>query len=648
MGSDDVLRSFKFFEGQVLDMEGFVSTLAAFGYRRHDKVEEEGDFSRRGGVIDCFPATFEYPIRIEWDNNAIVSIESFVLSTGKPFWKHKIVILLPNKAGHRSSAVKSVSSLPKLHPGVGSAGSGFPVSGFVDIKKGDFVVHRDHGVGIYLGIEKIKGIDAQRECLVIRYSGEDRLFVPVDQMHLVQKYISFGARPPKIHSLGSGEWKRSKLRAKKATARVALDLLKLQAMRKAMGGYAFSRDTQWQGEFEKTFKYRQTPDQEKAVGDMKMDMESSYAMDRLLCGDVGYGKTEVAMRAAFKCVMDNKQVAFLVPTTILAEQHYQNFVNRLGAFPVKVEMLSRFKTKREQKAIIEGIHIGSVDIAIGTHRLISPDMNFNDLGLVIIDEEQRFGVKAKEKLKEMRALVDVLTLTATPIPRTLYMSLMGAKDISVINTPPENRMSIETHVVAFDKHLLAQAIERELRRSGQVFFVHNRVDDLEELAREVKKISPESARVEYAHGQMPAKILERIMIDFLSNRIDVLVSTTIIESGIDVPNANTIIVNNADCFGLADLHQLRGRVGRFTKRAYAYFVVKSGKPVEKEARKRLEAIAEYSELGSGFKIAMEDLEIRGAGNLLGIQQHGHISAVGFDLYCHLLREAVATLSGSLN
>lgn len=623
-------RSFKFFEGQTLDIDVFLRSLVTLGYRRQTRVQEEGDFSRRGGIVDVFATTFEYPLRIEWDNDKIHSIESFSVETGKPFWKHKIVILLPKKADRRH-IISKFAEAP-------------PISNFVDIKPGDYVVHQQYGIGIYRGMEKVRGVDPEREHMVISYAFEDKLYVPVDAMHLVQKYIGFGTRHPQVNRLGSSAWRRSKSRARKATVKVALDLLKLQALRKTLGGFAFSKDTEWQEAFEKTFAYRETHDQMKAVLETKKDMESPFSMDRLLCGDVGYGKTEVAMRAAFKCVMDNKQVVILVPTTVLAEQHYQNFVKRIGDFPVRVEMLSRFKTPVQQKDILKGVAEGRVDIVIGTHRLLSPDVSFKDLGLVIIDEEQRFGVKAKEKLKVMRALVDVLTLTATPIPRTLYMALMGAKDISVINTPPENRLSIETHLVPFDKVLLAQAIERELKRHGQVFFIHNRVEDIEDVADEVRGLTPESARVACAHGRMAPQALEKIMVDFLGNRIDCLVSTTIIESGIDVPNANTIIVNNADCFGLADLHQLRGRVGRFTKKAYAYFVVKSGKPLSREARKRLDAIAEYSELGSGFKIAMEDLEIRGAGNLLGLQQHGHIESVGFDLYCRLLRESVASLS----
>jgi len=624
--------TFKFFEGQTIPLESFAAHLIKFGYKHQSQVSEEGDFSRRGGIIDVFPATFEYPVRIEWDNELIHSIESYSLSTGKPFWNHKIVILLPKKTLRHQAALDIKNALP--------------LNAFVDIKKGDYVVHQQHGIGIFLGFEKVAREEGMRDHMIIRYAGEDRLLVPVDQMHLVQKYISFGHKPL-INRLGSGEWRRSKLRAQKATVKVALDLLKLQALRKTLGGFSYSKDTDWQADFEKTFPFKETEDQLKALIETKKDMQASYPMDRLLCGDVGYGKTEVAMRAAFKCVMDDKQVAILVPTTILAEQHYQNFLKRLKAFPVRVEMLSRFRSHSEQKAIINGVATGHVDIVIGTHRLLSSDIHFKDLGLVVIDEEQRFGVKSKEKLKEMRSLVDVLTLTATPIPRTLYMSLMGVKDISVVNTPPENRMAIETHVVEYDKALLKQAIERELRRKGQIYFVHNRVEDIEEVRDMVSGLAPKGARIEYAHGQMPSGVLEKIMVDFLSNKIDCLVSTTIIESGIDVPNANTIIINNADCFGLADLHQMRGRVGRFTRKAYAYFVVRSGKPLTTEARKRLEAIREYSALGSGFKIAMEDLEIRGAGNLLGVQQHGHISAVGFDLYCRLLRDAVATLNKNL-
>lgn len=630
-----MFKSFKFYEGQVFSPEAFLRILSDFGYKREAAVSEEGEFARRGGIIDVFPTTFEYPVRVEWEADSILSINSYSLTTGKPFWNHKIVILLPRKSQGRPFKIAGV---PR----------NFPLNAFVDINRGDYVVHPEQGIGLYEGIEHVRVAGENRAHMVIKYRDADKLLVPAEQMHLVQKYVCPGRVKPRLNRMGSGEWKRTKLRARKATLKVAGDLLQIQALRKALGGYAFSKDTEWQKKFEALFPFSDTPDQAKAAEDTKRDMESSYAMDRLLCGEVGYGKTEVAMRAAFKCVMDNKQVAFLVPTTILAEQHYQNFRKRLENFPLRVEMLSRFRTSASQRRIIEEAAEGRVDILVGTHRLISKDIRFKDLGLVIIDEEQRFGVKDKEKFKELRALVDILTLSATPIPRTLYMSLMGAKEISIINTPPENRIAIETHVVQYDRNLIAQAIERELKRQGQVFFVHNRVEDIERVKEDIEKVSPAGARVSYAHGQMPSKMLERIMVDFLNNRIDVLVSTTIIESGIDVPNANTIIINNADQFGLADLHQMRGRVGRFTKKAYAYFVVHPGKHLSTDANKRLEAIHDYAHLGAGFHIAMEDLEIRGAGNLLGEQQHGHIAAVGFDLYCRLLRESVSALQKTLN
>jgi transcription-repair coupling factor (superfamily II helicase) len=634
-----MFRSFKFFKGETVAVDEFCRSLSELGYKHQAQVADEGEFSRRGGVVDVYPATFEHPLRVAWDGGVIHSVKSFNPSTGELFWDHHIVIILPRKTQSHA------------RPGGVSAGgvsSEVPLSAFVDIKKGDTVVHQQHGIGIYAGMQKLDVRGALGDHMVIRYAGTDRLYVPIDQAHLVQKYISLGGRKPLIRRLGSSEWRRAKMKAQKAAVRVALDLLKLQAMRKALGGHACAKDGEWQAQFEKTFPYKETPDQVKALFDTKKDMESAYPMDRLLCGDVGYGKTEVAMRAAFKCITDGRQVAFLVPTTILAEQHYQNFKKRLANFPVRAEMLSRFKTPAQQKMIIADMAAGKVDIVVGTHRLLSKDIRFDNCGLVIIDEEQRFGVRDKERLKEMRSLVDVLTLTATPIPRTLYMSLMGAKDISTINTPPENRRAIETHVVEHDEALLGQALAREVKRHGQVFFVHNRVEDIEAVCARVRKMAPHGARVDFAHGQMPSKVLERIMVDFLNGQIDILVSTTIIESGIDVPNANTIVINNADCFGLADLHQMRGRVGRFTQKAYAYFVVHRGKPLTLESRKRLEAIHDYSELGDGFKIAMEDLEIRGAGNLLGLEQHGHIANIGFDFYCRLLREAVTALSKNIS
>ncbi|MFA6129578.1 MAG: transcription-repair coupling factor [Candidatus Omnitrophota bacterium] len=622
-----MFKSIKLYLNQGIDLEALAKGLIDFGYKRQEQSSGEGDFSLRGDIVDIFPFSFELPIRIDLHNEKVSSIKTFNPENGQPLWQHNIVIILPYKSSGARTTVFSEE---------------FPLKNFVDLDVGDFVVHNQHGIGKFLGIQKVQAGGGLKDHLVIEYDRNEKLFVPVDSMHLVQKYIAFHSRKPKLYRLGNKEWQRVKERTRKGIAKLAWELLSLQAMRLAGEGFKFSPDTDWQADFEKTFPYQETPDQVKATAEVKQDMESVKPMDRLLCGDVGYGKTEVAMRAAFKAVMDNKQVAYLVPTTILAEQHYKNFISRLKKFPVKVEMLSRFKTGAEQNEIIKGLSCGNVDIVIGTHRLLSPDVSFKNLGLVIVDEEQRFGVKAKEQLKKIKTTIDVLVLTATPIPRTLYMSLMGAKDFSVINTPPQNRLPIKTVVVEYDPDLVAQAIKRELNRKGQVFFLHNRIFDLEKVRDKiVKSLRLSNARIAIAHGQMPAKQLEQVMSDFISGNIDVLVSTMIIESGIDIPNANTIIVNNAHNFGLADLHQLRGRVGRFNRLAYAYFMISQNEVLDSVARKRLIAIEEHSGLGSGFNIAMEDLEIRGAGNLLGQEQHGFIVAVGFDLYCRLLKEAIA-------
>ena len=603
--------------------------LVDFGYKRQESVSEEGDFSRRGGIVDIFPFSFELPIRLELEGDKITSIKTFNPSTGDAVWEHRMVIVLPIKKTH---PVKSLPFSEEL-----------PLDNFVDLDKGDYVVHNQYGIGRFLGLEKIKVKDKYKDHLVIEYDRGEKLFVPTEEMHLVQKYLAFQLRRPKLYRLGTKEWQRIKDRVRKGVQKLAWDLLSLQAMRLSAQGFAYSPDNQWQGQFEETFPFEETPDQVKATMEVKRDMESGRPMDRLLCGDVGYGKTEVALRAAFKATMDNMQVAFLVPTTILAEQHYQNFKFRLKDFPLNVQMLSRFKTKHQQKEILKGLSDGTVDVVIGTHRLLSADIKFKDLGLVIIDEEQRFGVRSKEKLKTLRLTCDVLTLTATPIPRTLYMSLMGAKDLSVINTPPRNRLPIKSIVVKYDQDLIRQAVLRELGRRGQVFFLHNRVEDIEKVKDRLVRILPAETRIAIGHGQMPPKVLEKVMFDFLRGEIQVLVCTMIIQSGIDIPNANTIVINNAHRFGLADLHQVRGRVGRIDKPAYAYFMVPNPETLEQAARKRLESIQEHAALGSGFKIAMEDLEMRGAGNLLGEQQHGFIAAVGFDLYCRLLKEAVSNL-----
>lgn len=622
-----MFHSLKLYIGATIDLTITLKKLSEFGYKRQESVALEGDFSLRGQILDIFPFSFELPIRIELQIDQLASIKTFNPSDGVLLWEHRMAIILPIK---KPAVLKKTDFKEE-----------FPLSNFVDLNVGDYVVHNQHGIGRFLGLGKIKDKDNKlKDHLIIEYDRQEKLYVSVDQMNLVQKYIAFAAKKPKLYRLGSKEWQRTKDRVRKGIQKMAWELLSLQAMRLSVSGFKYSADTDWQKEFEATFPYKETPDQLKVTREVKWDMESGKPMDRLVCGDVGYGKTEVAMRAAFKAVIDNKQVAYLVPTTILAEQHYQNFSQRLRNFAVNIEMLSRFKTRREQKEIIEGINKGRVDIVIGTHRLLSEDVQLNKLGLIIIDEEQRFGVRAKEKLKRLRLNTDVLTLTATPIPRTLYMSLMGAKDLSVIDTPPQNRLPINTIVVEYDQDLIRQAILRELGRKGQVYFLHNRVQDIEKIKERIASILPPSVRLAVGHGQMPSKLLEKIMLDFLKGKIDVLICTMIIESGIDIPNVNTIIINNAHHFGLADLHQLRGRVGRFDRPAYAYFLIPQQEILDSDARKRLAAIQEYTQLGSGFKIAMEDLELRGAGNLLGIEQHGFIAAIGFDLYCRLLRETI--------
>lgn len=625
-----MFKSLKVYSGMTVDIGALSAELVEYGYKRQESVLEEGEFSRRGGIIDIFPSSFELPVRLELDCDKLASIKTFNPSSGEPLWEHRIVIILPVKksAAHKTLAFSEES----------------PLHNFIDLKAGDYVVHNQYGIGRFLGFKDLKVKDKPKGHLVLEYDRGEKLYVPVESMHLVQKYIAFHVRRPKLHRLGGREWQGTKNRTRKGIEKLAWELLTLQAMRLSATRDSFSKDTDWQKEFEDTFPFNETPDQIKATRQVKEDMESSKPMDRLLCGDVGYGKTEVAMRASFKAVMDNRQVAYLVPTTILAEQHYQNFSLRLKDFPLNLEMLSRFKTEAEQKAIIEALAKGAVDVVIGTHRLLSDDVNFKNLGLVIIDEEQRFGVKHKEKLKRIRLTTDVLTLTATPIPRTLYMSLMGAKDLSVINTPPQNRLPIKTIMVEYDQDLVRQSIVREINRKGQVFYLHNRVQDIEKVKEKLARFLPAEIRLAVAHGQMHPKALEETMSVFLKGKIDCLVCTMIIESGIDIPNVNTIIVDNAHMFGLSDLHQLRGRVGRFDRPAYAYFMVPRHDILDTDARKRLKALEEYSQLGSGFNIAMEDLEIRGAGNLLGTEQHGFIALVGFDLYCRLLKEAVSNLA----
>jgi transcription-repair coupling factor (superfamily II helicase) len=534
---------------------------------------------------------------------------------------------------------------------------------FAELEEGDYVVHLQHGIGRYLGLQVLPiglgtkpteiaetQLTAGQECLVIEYAPIDpsqpppKLYVPVTEAHLVSKYVGTGKARPPLNTLGGTRWARAKAQAERAVRDVASELLSIQAARDSQPGHSFAVDTPWQREFEEAFIYEETPDQMKAIGETKTDMERAKPMDRLICGDVGFGKTEVGIRAAFKAVMDGKQVAVLVPTTVLAQQHYNTFRERMADYPVRVELLSRFRTRRAQQQVVKELAAGSVDIVIGTHRLLQGDIAFKDLGLVVIDEEQRFGVMHKEKFKMLRKLVDVLTLSATPIPRTLYLALTGARDMSTIQTPPHDRLPVETIVTQYDERVIRDAIRRELNRGGQVFFLHNRVMTIDTMAQKLRTLIPD-ARIVVGHGQMHSDDLEEVMTEFVNGETDVLLSTTIIESGLDIPNANTIIIDRADRFGLSDLYQLRGRVGRYKHQAYAYLLLPRHGGLVADVRKRLSAIKQYSTLGSGFKIAMRDLEIRGAGNLLGAEQSGHITAVGFELYCQLLKQSVSSLKG---
>jgi transcription-repair coupling factor (superfamily II helicase) len=516
---------------------------------------------------------------------------------------------------------------------------------FSEIAEGDLVVHLEHGIGRYCDIRKFEQNGTIQEVAVLEFANQARLYVPFEQAFLISRYVGVGKRLPPLSTLGDGRWSRAKKAAQTAVFDYAAKLLSIQAERNSLSAFAYPGDTKWQNEFETSFLYKETGDQLRAIQETKGDMESERPMDRLICGDVGFGKTEVAIRAAFKAVMSGKQVAMLVPTTVLAQQHYNTFRERMSDYPLRIAMLSRFLSQREMREAVHGLRDGSIDIVIGTHRLISGDIQFKNLGLVVIDEEQRFGVKQKERFKEQFKLIDVLTLSATPIPRTLYLSLVGAKDMSIIETPPPNRLPIETVVCAYDERVIRDAIRRECHRNGQVYFLHNRVETIERVQKRIQLLCP-GARVDIGHGQMDEQELEDVMQRFVGGKTDVLVSTTIIESGLDIPNANTIIIDRADRFGLADLYQLRGRVGRAQHKAYAYLLLPREMMTVGAARRRINAIKQYSGLGAGFKIAMRDLEIRGAGSLLGTAQSGHIVNIGFDLYCQLLHQAVAKLKGT--
>ena len=516
---------------------------------------------------------------------------------------------------------------------------------FADLEIGDYVVHKNYGIGIFIGVNTITADGTTKDYIKLKYKDDAILYVPTSQLDSIRKYVGGDAINPPINSLGSKDWIKTKEKVKKNLRAVAKELIELYAKREKAKGYAFSKDTPWQSQFENSFQYQETDDQLRCIEEVKKDMENQRPMDRLLCGDVGYGKTEVAIRAAFKAVMDHKQVAYLVPTTVLAQQQYEEFRDRMAEFPIKVDILNRFKSKKYQDEVVKKLKLGEVDIVIGTHRMLSKDVEFKDIGLLIIDEEHRFGVKAKEKIKEYKSNIDVLTMTATPIPRTMHMSIVGIRDMSVIYEPPHNRKPVQTYVLEYDQEVIKEAITKELERDGQVFYIYNRVDTIQKKADEISRLVPE-AKVSYAHGRMSGNQIEEIMQDFIDKKSNVLVCTTILESGIDIANANTIIVENADRMGLAALYQIRGRVGRSDRQAYAYITYRKDKMLSEEADKRLKAIKEFTEFGSGFKIAMRDLEIRGAGSLLGEIQSGHLEQVGYDTYCNLLDEVVKELQGT--
>ena len=515
---------------------------------------------------------------------------------------------------------------------------------FEDLKTGDYVVHENHGIAKYLGVERLDLGGVKRDYFALKYQGSDKLYIPIEQIGLIQKFVGTDDKPPKLSKLGGTEWERVKRKAAKSIKEMAIDLLKLYAQRQSVAGHSFSTDTPWQREFEELFPFEETEDQLRAIVEVKADMEKEMPMDRLLCGDVGYGKTEVAMRAAFKAVMDGKQVAILVPTTILAQQHFSTFTERYSKFPIKPDLLSRFRSQKQQKETLEKLAKGQVDIIIGTHRLIQKDIKYKNLGLLIIDEEQRFGVTHKEKVKELKKSVDVLTLTATPIPRTLHMAMVGIRDMSILENPPEDRFPVQTYVVEYNDGLIREAIQKELAREGQVYFVYNRVQTIDSMAQKLKSLVPD-ARIAIAHGQMKEDDLEQTMVSFFQGDYDVLLCTTIIETGMDIPNVNTLIVYDSDKMGLSQLYQLRGRVGRSNRLGYSYFTYKKDKVLTEIAEKRLHAIKEFTEFGSGFRIAMRDLEIRGAGNILGAEQHGNMLSIGYDLYCKLLEETISEMKG---
>jgi len=621
-----VFETFKIYSHKQISLQEVTEKLLSLGYRRFDSVSTEGDFSIRGDTLEVFPANFNYPVRVEWEFEEVKKIFSFDKAINKKIVDYDFLIIIPYRAK------------PK-----GYTSEDLPLSAILEIKKGDYVVHSRYGIGKFLGLKKLKVRSKEDYYFEIEYENKDKLYVSREEAHLIQKYTNFNLTRPRLTRLGTRQWLKIKERVERGVKAFAIAILRMEAQRKVIGGFKYSQDDSWQKKFEEDFPYQETEDQAKATWEAKRDMEQESCMDRIICGDVGYGKTEVAMRAAFKAVSSNRQVAFLVPTTILAYQHYINLRRRLKDFPFYVEMLSRFRSLGEQKSILTKLKEGKIDIVVGTHRLVSQDVDFKDLGLLIIDEEHKFGVTHKEKIKKLKVKIDVLSLTATPIPRTLYMSLIGIKDISLIKTPPKERLAIKTEMIPFDSEQLKNIIVREVKRGGQVFFVHNRIETIDRIERSLRKVLPKDLRVAVVHARLPTKEIQEIMLKFIDKRIDCLFSTAIVESGIDIPTANTIVVNNAHGFGLADLHQLRGRVGRHNLQAYCYLVVPPKASISSEAGDRLKMIQEFSHLGAGFEVAMSDLELRGAGNILGREQHGFIWMVGFDLYCRLLKKEIECL-----
>ncbi|MBD3245952.1 MAG: DEAD/DEAH box helicase [Candidatus Omnitrophica bacterium] len=616
----------KIYVQKQIALESVIEELTRMRYHRVDETAEEGDFSVRGDTLEVYPVNFSFPLRIEWEFDTISKIYSFDKQARKKILEYDFLILIPFQRKSRKYTNEDL-----------------PLEAVLRIQKGDYVVHTKYGIGRFRGIKKLKVRESEAYYFEIEYRNKDKIYVSKEDAHLIQKYVSFTLKTPKLSRLDTREWIRTKERVTQGIKYYAMSMLRLEASRKLIGGHPFSPDTEWQRKFEAGFRYEETEDQKKAMRETKEDMESTKCMDRIICGDVGYGKTEIAIRAAFKAVMDNMQVAILVPTTILAYQHYTTLRNRARDFPVRTEMLSRFRTPAQQRKIIRQLKDGKIDIIVGTHRLLSGEIDFRSLGLLVIDEEQRFGVEHKEKLKKMKAGIDVLSLSATPIPRTLYMSMIGMKGISLIRTPPPNRLAIKTKIIEFSAPRLKQIIANEVKRGGQVFFIHNRIHSIRKIEKILRRELKEKIRVGVVHGRLPTHTMEEVMLSFIEKDIDVLLSTAIVESGIDIPSANTILINDAHLFGLADIHQLRGRVGRMHRQAFAYLIVPGRENISSEARKRLKMIEEYSHLGAGFEVAMSDLELRGAGNILGKEQHGFVWMVGFDLYCRLLKKEIEYL-----